>query len=79
VIYSSDGFPIAYFSIHAPTIIGDFPIDRFGQVASTTEYTGNIVRNHNDPQFFPVTPSLDEWIEQQKRLLDNAIDAYTAV
>jgi hypothetical protein len=30
-VYTSDIFPITRFNIHAPTMIGDFPIDRFVQ------------------------------------------------
>jgi hypothetical protein len=71
--------PIVQFNIHVPTILGDFPIDRFVQNKSANLDSNNISRGHNNPQHFPHTPSVDKWLEQHQRACKYAINTYTEV
>jgi hypothetical protein len=78
-IYTSAIYPIVWFNINVPTVLGDFRIDRHVQEAPENLNTSNICRDINDPRYFPYNPSLDDWYKQQKQESDYVINTYTKV
>jgi hypothetical protein len=76
-VYTLVIYPTVRFNIHVPTVLGDFPIDRHVQEAPENLNSSNICRNINDPRYFQLNPSLNNWYKRQNQEPDYVIDTYT--
>jgi hypothetical protein len=79
VNYTDKRCPNVRFNIHKPTIIGDFPINRFVQEAPENFDPNHIWRKNNNPKYFPHTPNLEYSYKQQNCAPNYKIYTYTEV